>query len=1823
MTRNTLLLIILFFNLSIYAQKNEMESNNNLSTANFIDEDSTMLASVNNTNDLEDNFAMVLNNSGTLKIIITATNNGVGTGYLYLFGYDGRKGSGQILARYVGGSSNVPANVTVTDTILLYGRGIDSFFMKFNASKSFSYAFKFQVIDRSTPDSEPNNTIDQSISLLQNQKMNGQIGYSFNGLTDGSDWYSTKLIADGTLKLKFNLKNVSNTTAYFYLSVYDGRKGSGNFYSKYVGNTSNIIKGRSLFDSVLLYGRGVDSVYFKLESSAAFQYDFEYELLDTSFMDPENNDNIDAGINIVSGETKVGHIGYAFKGTADPYDYYKSLIPEDGTIKLIINGQNMGSNTGYLYVYGYDGRKLSGQILAKYVSNNSNIPSLAQFTDTIYLNGRAVDSFYIRVQSAGAFRYELKYEVIDRSINDAEPNNSFTEAPLALIQSVYEGHINYFYNGTNDAYDYYRLVLPTDGTLQIPIQATNMSGSTSYFYAAVYDGRKGSGQIFGKYISNNSNIKNRVTVLDTIAINGLAKDTVYLRIESASAFKYQFSYGVIDTSINDVEPNDVISNAVQINEGERKFGHTDYFKKGSNDNADYYRTMLKKDGTVRIIMNGKNYKGGTGYLYLNVYDGRGNSGQIAAKYISNSTNVPNRVSIADTIYIYGRAIDTMFFKIHSAGAFQYDIRYDIIDTGYTDGNNESFTQTTSIERSKTVKGHITYAAKGGFDNYDYYKTFLKEDGTVKLYISGRNNSASAGYLYVAIYDGRKGSGNIVNRYIMGTNTPKGAVVSDSIIMYCRASDTMYFRVESAGAFSYEMKYEIVNTSYTDKYANNSFNTAIVAKTDQVLNGHIGYFQSGSEDNDDYYKIAIPNNGSIYVVSEVINTSGSNGYVYVYGYDKRKGSGNILSKYVGNNSSIPSGKRVSDTLKVNCSGTDTFYLRVTSSGCFNYKFKVISLDRKPVAGTEHERLGNTVGFRPQFSNATDYIWDFGDGTKSTQKYPTKTFGVGFFTTRLIVSNSVCNLKDTATVAIEVKGVEYYTPDSSGTGGDAIMKIFGGGLDTFTKVTLKKGAVEITPINRVALKNNTQLNVVFDLHSAEEGTYDVIIEIKGKSPITYPGGFKVKPFRYPYTWSEVVGPSRWRINVENKFKLVVGNSGNVNASGVLVALMWPKSVKLRFDTKWFKPPTSGNYTITTPDTSFVFNYKNIQHFYTDTFNTIAPIDSFNGKKYDGYMRLIIIPKIAAGSTYELPLTVVASSSGAQKFITYTVKPNLFGSCATGSWMDVSEGMAVEAADLLDRAVSLSPTLEKSPVGWLTKATKGTTKHMANLGQAMGAFYNYATGVTNSIDESLPADYYANVDAGNAQVTSALIDAGVDKLVDVGADNIMKNQSDNISNFLAKNPNASAKSIEFAKQNLKDINDIRQAVKDIYKDYKDINDLNDKLNRLTELLKDCPELQKQVDDLKKQLDKDLNLRDPKETPTNSVTSLDPNEIIGPIGMGNAKYLNKIDRLSYMITFENVDTAEAAAQIVKIIDTLDLTKYDVNTFEFTDFTIANRYFSIPKGRQEFVLEDSLSPDMRIRVNGRLDKVKGIVDWQFTAIDPITKDIPVFEGFLPPNRSKPEGEGSVSFTIQPKLTLSDATSISNKAHIIFDTNPAIVTNTWTNILDLTPPSSVVSSQRGPGIATVKLKFTGNDASSGLAYYNLFVKIDGGEWLPFGGTSADTMLIKFKYGYRYSFCALASDFVGNMENKALTEETSVGMTRMVSSHSTLGLKPNPAGNQVSVTGIIEEVEYSVLDVSGRIVASGKMNANDNTLEITNLKPGVYIIQVYGREVSSLKLIKAE
>ncbi|MEM8600483.1 MAG: T9SS type A sorting domain-containing protein, partial [Bacteroidota bacterium] len=99
------------------------------------------------------------------------------------------------------------------------------------------------------------------------------------------------------------------------------------------------------------------------------------------------------------------------------------------------------------------------------------------------------------------------------------------------------------------------------------------------------------------------------------------------------------------------------------------------------------------------------------------------------------------------------------------------------------------------------------------------------------------------------------------------------------------------------------------------------------------------------------------------------------------------------------------------------------------------------------------------------------------------------------------------------------------------------------------------------------------------------------------------------------------------------------------------------------------------------------------------------------------------------------------------------------------------------------------------------------------------------------------------------------------------------------------------------------------------------------------------------------------------------------------------------------------APAEFVTIVDTLSA-DLDPNTLE--------------------VLETSSDSTFSFTVEGQ------VVTFRFVGID------------LPPNVIPPEGEGFVSFTLQQRPGLEEGTAIDNRASIVFDFNPPILTPTVT-----------------------------------------------------------------------------------------------------------------------------------------------------------------------------------
>lgn len=370
-------------------------------------------------------------------------------------------------------------------------------------------------------------------------------------------------------------------------------------------------------------------------------------------------------------------------------------------------------------------------------------------------------------------------------------------------------------------------------------------------------------------------------------------------------------------------------------------------------------------------------------------------------------------------------------------------------------------------------------------------------------------------------------------------------------------------------------------------------------------------------------------------------------------------------------------------------------------------------------------------------------------------------------------------------------------------------------------------------------------------------------------------------------------------------------------------------------------------------------------------------------------------------------------------------------------------------------------------------------------------------------------------------------------------------------------------------------------------------------------------------------------------AVGSFDPNEIVGPGGYASDNFVNTYG-FAYTIFFENLATATAPAQEVVIIDTLDKTKYDLNSFSFGNFSFGGKTYAPMTGLKQFTLD--IEPEGSfgniVRVNANFDTQTAIAYWQFITLDPETMDLTEDPdgGFLPPNKTSPQGEGNVSYSVNLLNTLGNEVEINAKADIFFDLNPAITTNNYSNKLDLAPPTSKLNSIHATLQENLyRIEGTSNDDESGVRYRIIHASMDGGEYMPIVTGYDETIYVELDLSNTYHFFSQAIDSVGNVEPmKSNYEITSLNVQSV--DNMTIGcevsIMPNPTSDKIQVKIALErpsDVIISIYDLSGQVILLRNLGNiySDELIEEINLSEfsnGRYIVRVKTSEQSIIKML---
>lgn len=293
-------------------------------------------------------------------------------------------------------------------------------------------------------------------------------------------------------------------------------------------------------------------------------------------------------------------------------------------------------------------------------------------------------------------------------------------------------------------------------------------------------------------------------------------------------------------------------------------------------------------------------------------------------------------------------------------------------------------------------------------------------------------------------------------------------------------------------------------------------------------------------------------------------------------------------------------------------------------------------------------------------------------------------------------------------------------------------------------------------------------------------------------------------------------------------------------------------------------------------------------------------------------------------------------------------------------------------------------------------------------------------------------------------------------------------------------------------------------------------------------------------------------KPHPINPVNSFDPNDQIGPEGVGGLRYLSGREPLHYVIRFENHDTATAPAQEVLVKNILDPYKVDINSVQLGDIHVGTNLISVPPGVHSFstVFDLRTNQNLLVAIDCNLDPNTSTLTWHFRSLDPLTLQYPddPLAGFLPPNITPPEGEGSVSFSVSARDSIATGTIVTNFASITFDYNAPIDTPVWTNAFDFTVPTIQVQPVEPFQVNDkFELKWGSTDTGSGVDRIRVELSTNGSPFTTsLETTSIVSTVIAGSVNSTYAMRVTVWDLVGHSNQTVVASDSSLLSTKFVS-----------------------------------------------------------------------------
>lgn len=803
----------------------------------------------------------------------------------------------------------------------------------------------------------------------------------------------------------------------------------------------------------------------------------------------------------------------------------------------------------------------------------------------------------------------------------------------------------------------------------------------------------------------------------------------------------------------------------------------------------------------------------------------------------------------------------------------------------------------------------------------------------------------------------------------------------------------------------------------------------------------------------------------------------------------------------------------------------------------------------------------------------------------------------------------------------------TPDKGGDGGGITANIYGANIQPGASVKLTRaGQTDIAGTN-TSVAANVRMTATFDLTGKTQGAWDVVVTNPDGAAATLFAAFTIEANEPADVWVDVVGRYTFRSGTVQRFYIVYGNRGNTDAPAAVLRLYVPQGLSV------VEPVTLSDGSQPVVYTNADGKTTSVQFFVPGVpagATAFVPVNlKASVAHQDLKLRLTELNStaiqsdvaVAVDSSFSLVTNVVENTDTSFKATIHVNSSNGSGDITvktTFSDASAEEPSSIDVAETSDAvqytftgsvarsstgtppSPSQSPfvktvvkmSLSKTLDGILTQITGTQTANALRK-------YQFETSLFNLLgqERKLTAD---EVKAKLTLVRGELAAAVLKQALQILSAN--SGASSNSAHKVYKyQPSGGGSATQGA---INAINAAASAVQSATEKppanqpppSPTDNLLSNEKAKHDALLNICNNLKspQKLGIISRQSSSSCDVPpaplSEESSLVNVVFSSDPNEKDGSQGAGGAaQFLSGFEPFRYVVSFENKPDATAPAQTVVVADRLDAAKLDFSTFSLGAIGFGNTIVAVPPGLAEYSTDVDLRPanDLIARINAKLDKNTGILTWKFTSIDPTTNQptTDALAGFLPPNKTSPEGQGNVTFSVMPKSELATGAEIRNTASIVFDANQAIATNEWLHTIDDSAPVSRVNALGATQSSVIfNVDWSGTDAGAGIEFYTIYVSENGGAFRVWRDDAAATSgSFTGERGKTYSFYSVARDKTGNVEaSKSAAEATTV-----VSSTAA----PNPFEGDVAARpdgdGMVlpDDLELMRQFVAGNLTAS--------------------------------------